>query len=542
MDAPLYVPIALAASAFSLWLIFKRYLTKSPLDNLPGPPPTSFLFGNLPDISHRQSWREWEFIVDAYGPVTKLQGLLGLRVLHIADPKALHSVLIKDAEHFPKKVEPATDTQVLIGPGLMATDGHQHRKQRKLVTPVFSVGHLRNMTHIIYGVTHKLQEVLETRVSTKDGSVIDINGWMARATLEMLGQAGLGHSFDDFTEDSIDSYGEALKMFFPVLARLPLLTVFVPKLSYVFPDWLINKMLRLMPGHDIRRMLEISDAMTQRSFELINDRKTALLQGDEALAKQIGAGKDIMSLLLKANMTTSEAERHTDAELVAQMSTMLLGGMDTTANALSRILHILSQKPDVQERLRAEIIEARADDNLAYDDIVKLSYLEAVCRETMRLYPPAEFIVRTARNDTTIPLFEPVRARDGSLMTEVPVPKDTMILGHLWGCNTNKAVWGDDAYKFKPERWLGELPKALDEARVPGVYSNLMTFSGGGRSCIGFKLSQVEMKIVLSVLLSEFKFEMSDKPITWNSSIVVYPTTGDVNTHPEMFLKVTKIA
>lgn len=54
--------------------------------------------------------------------------------------------------------------------------------------------------------------MLETRVSTKDGSVIDINGWMARATLEMLGQAGLGHSFDDFTEDSIDSYGEALKM------------------------------------------------------------------------------------------------------------------------------------------------------------------------------------------------------------------------------------------------------------------------------------------------------------------------------------------
>lgn len=61
--------------------------------------------------------------------------------------------------------------------------------------------------------------MLETRVSTKDGSVIDINGWMARATLEMLGQAGLGHSFDDFTEDSIDSYGEALKMFLCVNLR-----------------------------------------------------------------------------------------------------------------------------------------------------------------------------------------------------------------------------------------------------------------------------------------------------------------------------------
>lgn len=46
---------------------------------------------------------------------------------------------------------------MLIGPGLMATDGHQHRKQRKLLTPVFSVGHLRNMTHIFYDVAHKVR-------------------------------------------------------------------------------------------------------------------------------------------------------------------------------------------------------------------------------------------------------------------------------------------------------------------------------------------------------------------------------------------------
>ncbi|OJT04914.1 hypothetical protein TRAPUB_4294 [Trametes pubescens] len=472
MDATLYVPVVLAASAFSLWLIFKRYLTKSPLDNLPGPPPTSLLFGNMPDISHRQSWRQWEGIINTYGPVTKLHGLLGQRVLHIADPKALHSILIKDAEHFPKKIEPATDTQVLIGPGLMATDGHQHRKQRKLLTPVFSVGHLRDMTHIFYGITYKLQKAIETRVN-KDGSVIDVNGWMARATLEMLGQAGLGYSFDDFTDNSTDTFGEALKMFFPLLGCVPFLTVLLPTLSYIFPDWLMNKLLRLVPDRDIKRMLEVSDTMTQCSLEIINDRKSALLKGDNVLVRQVGAGKDIMSLLLKANMATSEAERHTDQEIVAQMSTMLLGGMDTTANALSRILHVLSQKPDIQERLRAEIIEVRADDNLAYNDLVKLPYLEAVCRETMRLYPPAEFVVRRATKDITIPLFEPVRARDGSLMTEVPVPKDTMILAHLWGCNTNKAVWGDDAYKFKPERWLGELPKALDEARVPGVYSNL---------------------------------------------------------------------
>ncbi|OJT08558.1 Docosahexaenoic acid omega-hydroxylase CYP4F3 [Trametes pubescens] len=463
-----------------------------------------------------------------------------MRIVHVADPKALHSILIKDSEHYPKKVEPSTEMQVLIGPGLLTTEGHQNRKQRKLLNPVFSVAHLRNMTHIFYGITHRLQKAIETRVG-KDGDVIDVNGWMARTTLEMLGQAGLGYSFDNFIDASTDAYGDSLKLFFPIMSRIPLLSMAVPKLSYIFPDWLIHKLLHLVPHRDFKRMMDISDTMARRSLEIINEKKSALLKGDDALVQQVGEGKDIMSLLLKANMIASEGEKHTDEELVAQMSTFILGGMDTTSNALSRILHLLAEKPGVQERLRAEIVEARGGTDIAYDDLVKLPYLEAVCRETMRLYPPVQFVIRAAAKDMSLPLFKPIQALNSSLMSEVAVPKDTMIVLHSWGCNTNKAVWGDDAYEWKPERWLGSLPKVL-EARIPGVYSNLMTFSGGGRACIGFKFSQLEMKVVLSVLLSAFRFETSERPITWNASAVIYPTTGGVSTQPEMFLKLSKIA
>lgn len=119
---------------------------------------------------------------------------------------------------------------MLLGPGLLTTEGAQNRKQRKLMNPVFSVAHLRNMTHIFYGIAHKvsirrcstariadhaiiqLQNAMDARVG-KDGGVMDVNGWMARTTLEMLGQAGLGYSFDNFADDSTDSYGESLKMF-----------------------------------------------------------------------------------------------------------------------------------------------------------------------------------------------------------------------------------------------------------------------------------------------------------------------------------------
>ena len=71
--------------------------------------------------------------------------------------------------------------------------------------------------------------------------------------------------------------------------------------------------------------------------------------------------------------------------------------MDTTSNALSRILHLLAQNPDVQERLRAEIVEAQGGDrsDIAYDDLIKLPYLDAVCRETLRVYAPVVMSART---------------------------------------------------------------------------------------------------------------------------------------------------
>ena len=59
------------------------------------------------------------------------------------------------------------------------------------------------------------------------------------------------------------------------------------------------------------------------------------------------------------------------------------------------------------------------------------------------------------------------------MITELAVPKGTVAIQNLWACNTNKALWGEDAYEWKPERWLAPLPPALEEARIPGVYSNL---------------------------------------------------------------------
>ncbi len=86
-----------------------------------------------------------------------------------------------------------------------------------------------------------------------------------------------------------------------------------------------------------------------------------------------------------------------DLPLLTRRSTFILAGMDTTSNALSRTLHVLAQHPSAQEKLRAEIQKAREASNgsdISHDELIKLPYLDAVCRETLRLYAPVGLIPR----------------------------------------------------------------------------------------------------------------------------------------------------
>ncbi|KAJ3564031.1 hypothetical protein NP233_g8563 [Leucocoprinus birnbaumii] len=249
--------------------------------------------------------------------------------------------------------------------------------------------------------------------------------------------------------------------------------------------------------------------------------------------KEIDAGesdeskKDIISILMRANASAAEEDRLTDKEVVAQVATLVFAAMDTTSSALSRILYLLTKHPEVQEKLRGELLEAKkniGEDELSYDQLVTLPYLDAVCRETLRVYPPLGTASRTARKDMVLPLAKPIRTTSGKEISELVVPNGTTIFISIIGANTNPDMWGPDSYEWKPERWLQPLPEKVGEAHMPGIYSNLMTFLGGSRACIGFKFSQLEMKVVLSMLLTSFKFEDAGKNIMWKMPGIASPT------------------
>ncbi|KAI0631050.1 cytochrome P450 [Trametes polyzona] len=557
----LYACLLLAAC----WLLRRASRSRSPLDKLPGPPSSSFVTGNIRQVLNQHGWSFHRDIARKYGPVVRLNGLFKRPLLYVFDPLALDH-LLKNMGTYDEPTWYLESHKIMIGPGVLSASGETHRKQRKMLTPAFAPKHLPAFVPMFYSVVHRLVVAIDTRVSTT-GTDIDMSSWMGRAALELIGQSGLGHSFDPLTEDVADAYSDAAKNFVPVgmCWEIMLLRQFVPFVKNLGPSWLGRWIIDRLPIRSLRQMIHISDTLYEGSLKLFLAKKAALEAGESADAKDIMSNLGVNDTV-RANVSASDEERLPDEQIIAQTTSIILAAMDTTTNALSRILHILAEHQDAQKKLRHEILEAQAvhGNELNYDQLHALPFLDAVCRETLRLHPPLFQSYREAKRDGVLPLSQPIRASDGTLLSSLPIPRGTDILIAIKACNCNEALWGPDAYEWKPERWLAPLPATVENAGIPGIYSNIATFLGGGRSCIGFMFSQLEMsektiivinprsfvlltnsnrmaEIVLAELLANFSFELSEKPIVWSLTGVSYPSARPNSTKPELWLKVTKL-
>ncbi|TCD71092.1 cytochrome P450-dit2 [Steccherinum ochraceum] len=515
----------------------------SPLNNIPGPQRAStlksFVFGDLPLFFGRYAWPFHQEIWRKYDAVVRINGFFGKSMLYVYDPKALHHIVVKDQYIYEETSVFLKFSALQSGCVWRRPVGELgHKQQRKILNPVFHTNHMRHMVPTFYRITHQLRNALANQV--KDGQKeTDILNWMTRTALELVGQGGLGHSFDKLDRDELNPFAENVKDLIPTFAPLFLFMQFLPLVLRAGTAGFRRKILELIPSKRIRRCMEIVDDMDRVSRSILAQKKALLAQGDAAMEHQVGEGKDIMSVLLKANLQAIKEDKMGDEELLGHMSSLIFAAMETTSGALARILQQLSEHQGVQDKLREEIKQARGDkEQIEYDELMALPYLEAVCRETLRLYSPATQMTRVATKDIVLPFSTPIRGTDGTMVSEIAVPKGTGICVGILASNVNKAIWGPDADQWRPDRWLEPLPESVTEARIPGVYSNLMTFLGGGRACIGFKFSQLEMKIVLSVLLETFRFTPADKDVYWNFSGVQFPTIGKDGRRAKMPMRV----
>ncbi|KAJ7127139.1 cytochrome P450 [Mycena epipterygia] len=526
--------LAITAVWVARWL-WLRLAAQRILNNIPGPDSRSFWTGNLAELYSVDGWDFHKEIGEKYGGVVRVNALFGDKQVYVFDPKALHQIIVKDQDIFEETDSMTRGCRMSFGDGILSTLGEQHRKQRKMLNPVFSVAHLRNMVPLFFGVGKRLRDVLESKVQNGPQEL-----WMSRTALELVAQAGLGYSLDTLTDDEIPRYVQSVKKLQPTMIRLALPAQYIlPWAVNIGPPKFRRFIVNILPWKLLHEARDILDTMYDTAVHIYHTKKKGLDEGDEAVSAQIAHGKDIISILMKDNNNASSTDRLSEDEIIGQLNTLVFAATDTTSGALSRTLHILAQHEDVQAKLRQEIRAARQEGaDLTYDQLVSLEYLDAVCRETLRLYPPVSFITRTARKDVVLTTATPITTVDGSTTTDILIPANTDIVVSILASNRNEAIWGADCLDWKPERWLSPLPKSVGEAHVPGVYSNLMTFNGGGRSCIGFKFSQLEMKVILSLLIERFKFSLSDKQVTWQMSSIAVPVVDRNSTKPELPLKV----
>ncbi|CAE6475336.1 unnamed protein product [Rhizoctonia solani] len=421
----------------------------SSLSALAGPTSTSAIWGNTPDMFNSQtSMKFHDQLRESYGSVCLVKGPFGANELWVSDPRAMSEIIMKGHDDFKQPDWFLTWLRLVFGPAVITVFGDQHKIQRKILNPVFTASHMRNLEAIPHRPIQKMKNVVDTM----------------NETLQAIG--------------------------------------------------------------------------------IIKKKKEALENG--TLDSEVAAGNDIMTALLKQSLAVAPQDRMTDEEVLAQVNGLAFAGHDTTSSALSRTLHLLAEHQDVQVKLREEIRQAYNSygKNLDYDQLNSLSYLDAVCRESLRLHSPASAIAHTATSDWDLPLYYPVTAKDGkSVVTNIHVTKGTSIHLSIRAANMDERTWGEDAGEFRPGRWLEPLPPSLSNARIPGVYSSTMTFSGGPRSCPGMKFSQLEMKLVLSNLVGSFQFDSSEDNIKWNDDGIVKPyiqhKDGSLSDEPAMLLRVT---
>lgn len=362
------------------------------------------------------------------------------------------------------------------------------QKQRKNLMPAFAYRHVKDLYPVFWAKSCKLVSALkaavaqnedrETPQSIHDCPAVEIGGWSSRAALDIIGAAGMGHDFD-----AIDNPDNELNVTYRKIFSLNRQQQMMAFIGLFLPQFFLRA-LPISHGNNIR---EAVDVIKKVCREIIREKQEKL----DLKEKRVDV--DILSVAIESGGFTEE-------NLVNQMMTFLAAGHETTATALIWAFYLLCQNPEVQSRLREEVRTHLPSpihggtETVTAAALDHCTYLHAVCNEVLRVYAPVAMTFRQANCNTSIL---------GNC-----IPKGTLVLLSPWALNTATSLWGPDAAKFDPDRWMGP-----GKANSGGAESNyaFLTFLHGPRSCIGQAFAKSEFECLLAAVVGTFEIEMEDK-------------------------------
>jgi cytochrome P450 len=369
------------------------------------------------------------------------------------DPEVFKYVLVNNPKNY-HKGDAAANLGLVLGNGLLTSEGDFWLRQRRLAQPAFHREKLLELFNTMGSITRSYLKELEK----ERGNVINVDEKM----MEITADIALKTLFSTITtEDKIEIYKQINSSQEYIITRLrrPYLKPFLGILGL---------------KNSFEKSLKIFNKFV---YKLIAERH-----------QNQGTYNDLLQLFMDS-VDSETGEKMSDVHIRDEVITMFAAGHETSANALDWILYAIANRPEIKDKIKKE---AEIFDNVpSFEQLMKMPYTKQVISEGLRLYPPAWATVREAYQSDNI---------DG-----IEIEKKQTVFLSFFELHRNPNYWPNPE-QFDPENFSQEnIAKHHKYQYLP--------FGAGARLCIGQQFALMEMQMILSALLKKFDFQKVENEI-----------------------------
>lgn len=384
----------------------------------------------------------------AYGDLYNLN--LGIsKMLILNHPRQMQHVFVDNVQNYRKGGAMWDAIRAMLGNGLVVSEGSFWLRQRRMMQPQFHRQRLAALTELMVSA---MNEALDTWEKSANGSNFNVAPAFNELTMKVITRTLFGTGLDS---EEMNKVSKALDY----------------AVNYIIKAIVLNSLPSWMPAPGRKEFENSIKQIDETVYRIIADSR-----------KNRGAENHLMAMLL--DMVDDETgEAMTDQQLRDEVTTLFLAGYETTSIALTWAFDFLTHRPDVMEKLQAEVDAALGDRLPTFADLMKLPYSRMVLQETLRIRPSAWQLPRTAIEDDEI---------DG-----YPIPAGTNLIGLIYMCHYHPEEW-DNPEVFDPERFQPE----KTEKRHKFAY---MPFGAGQRKCIGMDFALMEGQLALAMVAQRYK-------------------------------------